>query len=270
MKKIIVVTLLLLSAGFVEAQKNLGIQGSPNFRELGGLETKNGQVFKEGMLFRSGSFPNLNEHDQAILSTTGINSVIDFRSAFEIENEPDFFPNEMNVNWINAPIGSLDQKGMSQFREVLSNPDFKSEDLDNLMIQANRGFVDHIEDFKPFFVEIQKPETIVLFHCSAGKDRTGFASSLLLHALGYDWEEILADFLTSNDAVLKADLSKMKMYGFPEDRAAQLMGVKASYLESSWKAVNEKYGSIDNMLEMVFGIGESEKELLRKKYLLNK
>jgi len=267
MRRILVVSLFLLVFGEVIAQKNLGLAGSPNFRELGGLETNSGKVIKDGLLYRSGSFSNLNEEDQKLFSSTGINTVVDFRSAFEIEREPDYLPKSMNLNWVNAPIGSLDQKGMMQFMQVLNKPDFKPEDIDMLMIQANLGFVDYIADFKPFFDLIQKPESVVLFHCSAGKDRTGLASSLLLHILGFEWELIMKDFLTSNDAVSKTDLSKMKMYGIPEDRAAQLMGVKSEYLTASWEAIVEKYGSVDSMLEQVFGIGELEKVQIRNKYL---
>lgn len=267
MKRFIIGILLLFSIGSVNAQKNLGLEGSPNFRELGGLKSKSGDVIKEGLLYRSGSFSNLNEKDQTILKSTGINTVIDFRSDFEIEKEPDFYPEGMAVTWINAPIGSLDQKGMMQFMQVLTKPDVTPEDIDNLMIQANEGFVNSIADFKPFFDQVQKSESVVLFHCSAGKDRTGLASSLLLHALGFDWETIMQDFLTSNDAVDKMDISKMKMYGIPEQSAAQLMGVKASYLESSWKSIESKFGSVDNLLVEIFGIGEKEKELLKQKYL---
>jgi protein-tyrosine phosphatase len=249
------------------AQSNLGMQTSPNFRELGGLTNKDGLSIKKGMVYRSGSFGHLSQEDQNILAKTGINTAIDFRSDFEIAREPDFFPEGMEVNYINAPISNLDQNGMSQFMQVLTKPDFKEEDVDQLMIKANLGFAENIKDFKPLFDQLLVPETVILFHCTAGKDRTGLASSLFLHVLGFDKTTIFEDFMVSNEAVSKIDHSKMKSYGIPEDRSIVLMGVKEVYLETAWKSLEEKYGTLDEMLFQVFGIGEVEKMQLKAKYL---
>lgn len=262
------ILLLFLSSG-VFAQSSVGLQGSPNFREFGGLVNKEGRTFKEGRLFRSGSFAALKGEDLSLLKKTGINTVVDFRSDSEIAREPDFIPDGMQVNYLNAPIGSLDQKGMGKFIQVLTSPDFKEADVEQLMIEANLGFVEYIADFKPLFDQVQSSETVVLFHCTAGKDRTGLASSLLLHALDFDRATIFADFMRSNEAVSKLDHSKMMAYGIPEDKAALFMGVKASYLEAAWTAIEAKYGSIDTMLQQVFGIDAKAKANLKAKYLAN-
>ncbi|WP_238542177.1 tyrosine-protein phosphatase [Cecembia lonarensis] len=266
-KALLKALLLVFIAGNLQAQINIGITASPNFRELGGIEINDGKTIREGLIFRSGSFSNLSDLDAQKLKATGLNTIIDFRSDFEIEREPDFIPESMSVNWIHAPIGSLDQSGMGKFMQVLTKEDFQQEDVDQLMIEANLGFVEYIQDFKPLFDLIQEEDAVVLFHCSAGKDRTGLASALFLHALGADWDTIMEDFLRSNEAVEKTDLSKMAMYGIPEDRAKALMGVKAVYLESAWSAIEEKYGSADALLAQEFGIGQEEKEFLRSKYL---
>jgi protein-tyrosine phosphatase len=73
--------------------------------------------------------------------------------------------------------------------------------------------------------------------------------------------------MVSNEAVSKIDHSKMKSYGIPEDRSIVLMGVKEVYLETAWKSLEEKYGTLDEMLFQVFGIGEVEKMQLKAKYL---
>jgi protein-tyrosine phosphatase len=263
-----ILLLVLLSTG-VFAQSNVGMQGSPNFRELGGLINKEGRSLKEGMLYRSGSFADLKGEDVTLLRQTGINTIVDFRSDSEIAREPDFIPEGMQVNYLNAPIGSLDQKGMGKFMQVLTKPDFKEADVEQLMIEANLGFVDYIADFKPLFDQVQAPETVVLFHCTAGKDRTGLASSLLLHILDFDRATIFEDFMLSNAAVSKLDLSKMTAYGIPQDRAGLLMGVKESYLEAAWTAIETKYGSVDAMLQQVFGIDQKVKSSLKAKYLVD-
>jgi protein-tyrosine phosphatase len=269
MKIIKSILLLVLVSTGVFAQSNVGMQGSPNFRELGGLINKEGRTLKEGMLYRSGSFADLKGEDVTLLRQTGINTIVDFRSDSEIAREPDFIPEGMQVNYLNAPIGSLDQKGMGKFMQVLTSPNFKEADVEQLMIEANLGFVDYIADFKPLFDQVQAPETVVLFHCTAGKDRTGLASSLLLHILDFDRATIFEDFMLSNAAVSKLDLSKMTAYGIPQDRAGLLMGVKESYLEAAWTAIETKYGSVDAMLQQVFGIDQKVKSSLKAKYLVD-
>jgi len=267
MNKIIVFSVLILVSFSVQAQKNLGLEASPNFRELGGLSINDKYQIKEGVLYRSGSFSHLGEQDVEIFESTGINRVVDFRSPFEIESEPDQIPPSLNAEYVPCQIGSINPNAMSGFMKILSKRDFQRSQVDSLMIMANRGFIESISDYTPLFETIQEKESVVLFHCSAGKDRTGLASSLILHILGADWDTILADFLRSNEARDKMDTSKLEMFGIPADRAKLLGGVEAEYLQAAWAEIEQKYGSVDTMLEEVFGIGKKEKKALRKKYL---
>ena len=269
MQKLTVVALMaaVCTSFSVQAQKNLGMESSPNFRELGGLQINENYQVKDDMLYRSGSFSDLPDSDEQKLLATGINRVVDFRSPFEIEREPDHIPASLNAEYVPCQIGSLDPNSMGAFMKVFTSEDFHKSQVDSLMIMANHGFVENIADYKPLFNSLQETESVVLFHCSAGKDRTGLASSLILHILGADWDTIMADFLRSNEAVAKMDTKKMEMYGIPADRAKSLAGVEAEYLESAWAGIVEKYGSVDAMLDKEFGIGEKEKESLRKKYL---
>lgn len=269
MKKIKTLALMaaVCTSFSAQAQKNLGMESSPNFRELGGLQVNESYQVKDDMLYRSGSFSHLPAADEQKLLATSINRVVDFRSPFEIEREPDHIPATMNAEYVPCQIGSINPSAMGGFMKVLSSEDFKKSQVDSLMIMANHGFVESIADYKPLFASIQEEESVVLFHCSAGKDRTGLASSLILHILGADWDTIMEDYLRSNEAVGKMDTSKLEMYGIPADRAKLLGGVEPEYLEAAWTGIVEKYGSVDAMLVQVFGIGEKEKEELREKYL---
>lgn len=269
MKKHIITLITFFVWGTFElhAQINLGLTSSPNFRELGGIEINDSLKVKSGKIHRSGSFSNLQPEELEKIRQTNLQTIIDFRSDFEIKRDPDHIPSGMKVNWINAPIGNLDEKGMAKFSQILMSPDFKEEDLDMLMMEVNRGFVQNIRDFKPLFNALENEDAVLLFHCSAGKDRTGLASSLILHALGADWETIMEDYLRSNEAVGKIDLKKMEAYGIPKDRAKVLMGVKEEYLVAAWDEIEEIYGNADNLLEREFGIDEKMKINLRSQYL---
>lgn len=261
-----ILSLLLAVSGF--AQKNMEIETSPNFRSLSGVQNKEGKKIKEGIIYRSGNFSKLSSNDVAKFNAMNINTIVDFRNDGEIQKDPDFIPAGQKIVTKRAVIGSINEKEMGGFMKILMSPKFSETALDSLMISASDGFTSHIQDFKPFFEEIAKNESVVLFHCSAGKDRTGLASALFLHILDVSEDEIMKDYLRSNEALAKTDLSKYKSYGIPEERMAKLMGVKPIYLETSWNNIIKKYGSIDEMLEKEFAITEKVKKQIQEKYLM--
>lgn len=263
----IIILFLACSTLKLQAQINLEIDSSPNFRELGGIMINDSLRVRPGKIFRSGSFSNLQDKELKKIMQTNVRTIIDFRSDFEIKENPDHIPLGMRVEWINSPIGNLDEKGMAKFSKVLMSPEFSEKSVDNLMMEANRGFVQHIKDFRPLFDALENQNAIVLFHCSAGKDRTGFASSLILHVLGADWGIIMEDFLRSNQAIEKTDLNKLEAYGIPKERAKIMMGVKPTYLLAAWDEIEKKYGNVDRLLEKEFGIDEEKKKKLRNIYL---
>lgn len=266
--KLIATVLLLPIVVCSFAQKSMNIEGSPNFRTLSGIENKHGKKIKDGLIYRSGSFSNLTEGDKTKFGAMKISTIIDFRSDSEIHNDPDYIPFDQNIETKRAMIGSMNDKEMLGFMKIVMDPKFNDVTLDSLMISASEGFTNHIKDFKPFFEEVAKKESVVLFHCSAGKDRTGLASALFLHILDVSRDEIIKDYLKSNEALAKIDFSKYKTYGIPEDRMEKLMGVKPIYLETSWNNIIKKYGSIDAMMAIEFGINEKEKKKIQKKYLV--
>lgn len=259
---------ILMIAFQVQAQKNMNIENSPNFRSLSGIQNKDGKKIKEDIIFRSGNFSKLTDSDITKFDALNITTIVDFRNDDEIKKDPDFIPTGQVIETKRATIGSINAKEMGNFMKIMMSPTFSENQVDSLMVVANKGFAESIKDFKPFFEEISKKNTVVLFHCTAGKDRTGVASSLLLHILDVSDEEIMKDYLRSNEAIAKTDLSKYKAYGIPEERMAKLMGVKREYLESAWDSIIKKYGSIDKMLLTEFGIDKKMKKQIKKKYLV--
>lgn len=249
------------------AQQNINIENSPNFRSLSGIINKEGKKIKNNSIYRSGNFSKLSESDKAEFNTLPINIIIDFRNDTEITKDPDYIPLDRKIEIKKATIGAMNNGAMQKFMEVLTSNDFKPTDIDSLMINANKGFVESIRDYQPFFDAIQQDQSVVLFHCTAGKDRTGLASSLLLYILDVSKETIMKDFLKSNEAISK--LKPISYYGIPAERMSLLMGVKESYLESAWKSIINKYGSIDVMLFKEFGITNDIKQKIKNKYLID-
>ncbi|MBD0723702.1 hypothetical protein B6A10_00755 [Flavobacterium sp. L1I52] len=266
-KNLFCMSLFALVSGFqMNAQQKLLFQDSPNFRTFSGVVNAEGKKIKP-VIYRSGSFSNLNEEEKKAFRDLHINTIVDFRNDYEIAREPDYVPAENHITVKNAPIGNVGVKSMQGFMKAMAKPDFGEKQADSLMIEANKTFVANITDFKPFFESLKEDKSVVLFHCSAGKDRTGFAASMFLHILDVPREEIFNDYLKSNEAIQYIDEQKLAGYGIPTDKMKLLMGVKASYLNAAWNEVEAKYGSVDNMLLKEFGIDAQAKQLIKDKYL---
>ena len=247
-------------------QINIGIEKSPNFRTYNGLKNIEGKKFKENILFRSGSIAALPASDKLRIQDLRLNTIVDFRTDFEIQREPDDTAG-MKVNSIRIPLGNINQQSSMQMFAVLNSPNSTEATADSIMMSFYQNFASMVKSYKSFFDILLIPDSKVLFHCSAGKDRTGIASALLMKALDFDEQAIMSDFLRSNEAVGALDLQKLKMYGIPEKMGRILMGVKPEYLTEAFSSIKKEYGSLDKMLELELGIGNKQKQMLKDKYL---
>ena len=186
--------------------KQLDFDSVVNFRELGGYKSGDGRRVKYGMFYRSGIDKKYNncdgfEKDLAKLHSLGVKVILDFRSKQEVDRMPD--PKIPGVDYYNI-CALLEDDGSEMV--------FSPEDISEIM-SKKEGMVDGIKGmlykmyrnmpfgniaFKKLFEEIKEKNIPILFHCSAGKDRTGVAAMLILLALGVDEEEILDDYELTN------------------------------------------------------------------------
>jgi protein-tyrosine phosphatase len=127
--------------------------------------------------------------------------------------------------------------------------------------------------YKPFFEKLLAlPDgQALLFHCTAGKDRTGIGAALLLYALGVPYDTIVADYTATNyyrasenERMVKGMVQGMHI---AEPVARGMMGAKREYLETSFAAIRRDYGSIDAFLEGPVGLDASKRQALRNKFL---
>ena len=127
--------------------------------------------------------------------------------------------------------------------------------------------------YRPMFLQLLTlPEdSALVFHCSAGKDRTGIATALLLYALGVDEKVIMDDYLASNYYRRQENERSAgfmaKAMGLDTATARTMLSVKAVYLESTFSAIRASYGSIDNYLEKALGLTADRLQAIRAKYL---
>ncbi|MFH2204094.1 MAG: tyrosine-protein phosphatase [Elusimicrobiota bacterium] len=244
----------------------------PNFRDLGGRETVDGRRIKAGRVFRSEQLAALD--CGAEFSRLGITQIVDFRGAPEkaVKPDPDMSPAAAialpifddahpeedvgaqlaaKVTALGAARAANDAAAVTRATADLES---WSATLKPRMVDAYVQFATNpavTKQFGAFLSHAARRDQITLFHCAAGKDRTGFAAAILLSGLGVSWEDVLADYLVSNTAL--AERNRALIDGIsqiwtkepgragPETLQA-ILGVDAEYLTTAFRKIQDQYG----------------------------
>lgn len=228
------------------SERHLPMAGGYNFRDLGGILTADGRYVKWGKIFRSDDLNKLTDDDLTYLSNIPITSIVDFRTEREIETAPDKTPASLkNEYTYNITPGKLSQEDISKATK---------EELVEEMKLMNRLLVSDsacVAQYKKFFSLLQdEKEVPLMFHCSAGKDRTGMGAALILFALGVNEATIKEDYLASN--VYLAGKYTPLIEEHPNMQP--LFEVKAEYLEAGIDQMKKDHGSVENYLTNVLGV----------------
>lgn len=249
-----------------------------NFRELGGYKTLDGKTIKHHKILRSANLAHLTEKDQEFIYDYGLRTDIDFRSKGEIDREPDLLPD--GIEYVFNPIFKYDEtKNSQELSELEKEFGFTFEDGFTHMIQVYKDIIlDEASQkaYRSFFDQLlanEKENESVLFHCTAGKDRTGMGAVYFLSALGVDEETIKKDYLLTNklvDKFVNGKLDKLKQNGANEDMIKSvhsLLTVNEDYLNTGLTTIKNNFGSMNNYLNDVLKISPSEINDLKQIYL---
>lgn len=228
------------------AERILPMTGAFNFRDLGGIKLADDRKVKWGKLFRAAELTNLTREDVEYLESISISSVIDFRAENEIKRAPDKLPKNARFKYpLAITPGALRTDG-EQSRGMAS--------FSHQMKQMNRLYVSDpacVRAYRIMFTIIQNNLSApLIFHCSAGKDRTGMAAALILFALGATEETVLEDYMLSKRHIGDKYTAMAEKY----PRTAPIFTVKRSYLESGIEQMKTEYGSIENFLTQVLKV----------------
>ncbi|TCQ94417.1 tyrosine-protein phosphatase [Pseudomonas sp. JUb52] len=247
------------------------LTGIDNFRDIAGTTNAyltsttglvNNGVMRSGVFYRSNALTPKGS-DLALLNGLGIGKVFDLRTGSEIAATPDTLPAGSAYHNIDI-IGGI-TSGTNLTRISFNN----SAEAVAWMKETNRAFVSDAgvrDQFAKLFNELAAANSPVLFHCTAGKDRTGWATAVLQSIAGVNSQTIMDDYLATNDysaTRIKATIAKM-----PAAIAAiyePLIGVQSSYLLASFDEVANKYGSMDNYLKEGLGLSQETIYVLRGK-----
>jgi|SRR5579859_3935113 len=238
----------------MDNSRRVELDGALNFRDLGGYPTVGGTTVR-GRLYRADELGGLSERDIAFLVDLGLSTVVDLRHERELALSPGPFAAHATVRYHHKPVATLDANGLPP-HERLQKLDFAAH---NRVMARESGptfaFLFHLlaeEDSYP-----------LVFHCAGGRDRTGVAAALILSAAGVNREDILADYLISNEylvprmARMSADYLSRGID--PEPIMANLY-LRESYLLALLDMLQEDFGGINGYLE---SIGVSQQQLAR-------
>ncbi|GHV58300.1 protein-tyrosine-phosphatase [Spirochaetia bacterium] len=214
-----------------------------NVRDLGGYAADAGHQVKWGLLFRAGDLYQPSDEDRALLEKKGIRTIVDFRGAGEVERAPDCELVTMKKTW---PL-SIEAGNMMDLSRV-----GKEVSGETLMEELYRVLPDKARPrYREFFKILSQKENVpLLFHCTAGKDRTGLAAALILSAIGVDRETIYQDYLLSG-ACLK---DKYRAWLKQEPHLEPVMSVRRSYLEAAFTRIETDFGGMERYLGTELGV----------------
>lgn len=217
----------------------LPLAGTYNMRDLGGYKAAGNKQVKWRTLFRSDELSKLTESDLDYLALLPLRTVIDFRGKKEQNTAPDRLPPTVEHYY---PL-ALEAGDMSSIQKI---QDVDASRLPGLLEEVYAYIIRNAQPvYKEFFRILSgKHNTPLLFHCSAGKDRTGIAAAFLLASLGVDRETIMEDYL------LSAPYIKGKYESLTRARPElkPLTTVRKEYLEAAFRVIDTEFGGTDNYL----------------------
>jgi len=254
----------------------LGLQKATNARDLGGLAAKDGRRVRTGVLFRANSLHSLSDADVAVLDGLKLACVIDFRDTTEVTRvgvdrlPPGLLPislpvldktNDMDVFAVIADVarGAADASELDFLRE-----EAPGGGAPGMMAGIYRQFVTSATSRASFAQALRligdRDSLPLLFHCTAGKDRTGWLAALVLTILDVDRDTILADYLRTNDlssGTLELILTVLDGK-IPDPKViVPMVQARAAYLEAAIEQAEHSYGGMDGYLRDGLGVDDA-------------
>jgi protein-tyrosine phosphatase len=250
----------LLEESFEGRVRLLKLSGAINLRDMGGYRTKDGKRVKWGMVYRSGSLGKLTEEDLHEFEGLNIKLICDLRHAQETAAEPDRLPTGA-VYW-HSPVNTDDkERSRKRMRMLLFSPeqlgDLLLETYTDVMIDGNARL------FGELLRRLSDSENLpALFHCTAGKDRTGIAAMLLLLTLGVPEETIVADYTLSNLyyqnylAYAQQAVDKYRWMRIRADVMYPLLVADGRIIQAALDHLHRKYGTVEGYLKTAGGLDD--------------
>ena len=252
----------------------LGIAAIPNFRDLGGYTTTSGQTVARGRVYRSGLFYPMSAEALKQLEPVGLKHFYDLRSDAERNQKPDQIPEGAQSRHLNVLADSV-AAAPAKLDALMVEPEQANASLGDGRIEAQfiEGYREFVSlpsaraSYRTLFMSLADSQKLpAVFHCTGGKDRTGWASAALLTLLGVPEETVMKDYLLSNDynlPPLKPIIDRFEAGGGHRNIPLAIFGVKAEYLEAAFDEMEKRYGGVQEYFAEGLGIDVETQDKLR-------
>ncbi len=244
--------------------RHLPLPGTTNFRDLGGYQGLDGRRVRWRTLFRSDHLAHLSPDAQhTLVQQLGVARSADFRG--HKEQTTDHYRIDGLTHHSLAVEPTVVQHAFSMLQQGSQLTPAYTVDL---MQQTYRSFVhDNAAQFAQFFEMLLGNDAPIVFHCTAGKDRTGWAATLLLMTLGVSQEVMLKDYLLTNLYYHRPEAARAAAAHIPSDVLDVLWKVQEPFLAASLNPVLQQYGSVPAYVEQVLGVDAKAQAKLAQMYL---
>lgn len=248
---------------------------APNLRDIGGYATADGGRVKTGLIFRSDQIDRLDNSEVRRLAALGVATVVDLRTVTERSREPDRLP--PGAVYVVADVMADAPPGVGGGGDMMATVEraIAAGGAARRMEAMNRAFVSSPAARRAYALLLRqvmaddgKP---LLFHCTAGKDRTGWAAAILLTIAGVPREDVFRDYLASTERLAGKNARTVAALDrerrLTAEQAAELdalLTVRRSFLEAAFVEVERRYGSFDRYVREGLGMETKDMEKLRR------
>jgi protein-tyrosine phosphatase len=240
--------------------RHLNLAGASNFRDLGGYATKDGRTVRWRQIFRSNHLAHLTDEDAAVLRSLGVKSAFDFRGSAERTEAL------CSISDITVHSLPVEPTVVAALRAIAAGgTPLSAEHAIEVMRDSYRSYVQqNTPRYRTLFAHLLEDRAPLVIHCTAGKDRTGFACALILHTLGVPDEVISEDYLLTNRFYRRDPNSGSDL----PDHVRQVLGsVQTAFLSAAFEAIDADYGNLETYLRDGIGLGAAERTALAARYL---
>ena len=253
------------------ATRVIPLAGASNFRDVGGYPTTDGHRVKWGQVFRSNALSDLTAADYKTVDGLGLRLICDLRTDQERTAQPTMWQGRPPA-FLNSPKANLDFDAKSLMGEGTPTAETVRENFIAFYRQTPKVYA---PEYKAMFARLKAGDAPMLVHCTAGKDRTGVGSALILTALGVPRSIIVSDYAMSEkyqqstmrqQAARADDPATALLAKLPPEVLMVLMRTEPAYIEAALDALTAEYGSVEAFLDKELGVSAADLAALRKRY----
>lgn len=268
---------VVIEAAQVQPGLSLGIASVPNLRDLGGYQTSDGATVASGLVYRSNQLAHISPEDMEHIAGLGLKVDYDLRTEAEKDALPDELPEGVEYVWVNV-LADSEGADPAVIGELLAVPEeanaaFGGGKAAETFGESYREFVSLPSakaEYRKMFLGLgDRTQLPALFHCTTGKDRTGWAAAAFLTLLGVPRDVIMEDYLRSNDNIIpmyQEVIDQFVATGGEESIPLAFLGVQEEYLDTAFDEMETQFGSIENYFSEGLGIDADQQQALRDLY----